>query len=191
MSVECLAGPVGVPTPSPLSEAETWEVLSQLSQLSAFTFVGDDDDDAKSTVSTMSTVSISTRHGFPALSTSDAVLIDDDNSTAAPVLSFKDALLGGAGGITTTKAKALQCTPRVVIQRKVRKTKPKTIDEKDGDDPLDWEYYGRKEKGFKRYARNRSVFAARLPSVQETSSFGGGTASDDDATDDDDDETMY
>eukprot|EP00632_Arachnochrysis_sp_CCMP2950_P004763 CAMPEP_0185708494 /NCGR_PEP_ID=MMETSP1164-20130828/26685_1 /TAXON_ID=1104430 /ORGANISM="Chrysoreinhardia sp, Strain CCMP2950" /LENGTH=133 /DNA_ID=CAMNT_0028375953 /DNA_START=8 /DNA_END=405 /DNA_ORIENTATION=+ len=113
----------GSPVVCPRATVEDeWEVVSTVSSIStAFTLVStaawwglaadraeeeDDDEDDR-----LSTVSVSTRHGFPALSASLAPEEEearggdpgDDAATAStaapPARSFKDALLHGSGGV--------------------------------------------------------------------------------------------
>mmetsp|Transcript_4153 Transcript_4153/g.12892 ORF Transcript_4153/g.12892 Transcript_4153/m.12892 type:complete len:178 (+) Transcript_4153:166-699(+) len=147
----------------PPALSEGWEVLSQAS--TAFTLVDDtdvsvvdDDDDAASTCS------VSTRHGFPALCPDEGVLV-----AAAPArATFKEALLVGAGGLDSPASRLLALPARrfhAPVKRRARK--PRAAPEDDDDDPLEFEYYGRKNKGFKRYARDGSVLKARLAVLAE------------------------
>jgi len=161
--MSAVVAPAGDPLSSDRSDA--WEVLSQLS--SHFTLVDPDDSDDDAA----STTSVSTRNGYPSLLGDEVLLFNgddsddsDDISTAAPGLSFKEALLGGAGGVHSDKAKSLsEKTKRArraaaLVKRKARVVSPTTKkmrgDLTNDEDPLDYEYYGRKAKGFNRYKRN-------------------------------------
>ena len=131
------------------------------------------DEDAESCYS------VSSRHGFPSLKTEDIIIDLGDNIDAATAsteanirITFKDALLAGAGGINTAKARALRRPTRrfnYFHQKQKAKTYVKDDDDDDGQrDLLDLDYYSRKAKGFKRYAqatRYSTRLTAKAPAL--------------------------
>lgn len=136
-----------------------WEIVS-VSDMSEFSFVpcADDDD----------VMSICTATGFPAL-------CDVGDAATAMRVTFKDALLQGAGGIDTAQAAKLARakTALAAVQRKARK--PVEKETATDDDVYEDEYWNRKARGCKLYhLRNpRARFKLCAPIVE-------GVESDDD-----------
>lgn len=135
-----------------------WEIVS-VSDMSEFSFVPYDDDVA----------SICTATGFPALCEVG------DAATAVRALTFKDALLQGAGGLDTIQAAKLARakTALAAVHRKPRK--PAEKEAAMDDDFYEDEYWTRKARGCKLYhLRNpRARFKICAPIVE-------GVESDDD-----------
>lgn len=142
-----------------------WEIVS-VSDMSEFSFVPraeDDNDDV---------VSVCTATGFPAL----CDVVDDDAATAMRALSFKDALLLGAGGLATDQAAKLSRAKTVLaaVQRKPRKPRDRAEIDSAMDDGYQGEdeYWTRKARGCKLYhlrnPRARLKFCAPIVECDES-----------------------
>lgn len=144
---------------------DAWEIVSAVSEFSfvagdSFSVVDDELDD---------TISVSTANGFPAharIADLDMISVDSGATTAAlPVLTFKEALMFGAGGLTSAKAVALQRAPTrlSLVPRKPRKAKALEAAPSFEDYDADYEYYSRKERGQRLYRLRapRAAFSAK------------------------------
>eukprot|EP00630_Chrysocystis_fragilis_P005910 CAMPEP_0197396428 /NCGR_PEP_ID=MMETSP1165-20131217/9535_1 /TAXON_ID=284809 /ORGANISM="Chrysocystis fragilis, Strain CCMP3189" /LENGTH=161 /DNA_ID=CAMNT_0042922253 /DNA_START=130 /DNA_END=615 /DNA_ORIENTATION=+ len=136
---------------------EAWEVVSAVSE---FSLVG---DSLMEEVEDIETMSVSTATGFPALSRVDFDLLEDDDGSTqvVPRPSFKEALMLGAGGPTSSKAIALQAAPSR-LPRVARKPRQRKVREASAAREIDFDY-----EYFSRKARGQRLYRLRAPRAKE------------------------
>mmetsp|Transcript_6233 Transcript_6233/g.9304 ORF Transcript_6233/g.9304 Transcript_6233/m.9304 type:complete len:170 (-) Transcript_6233:1506-2015(-) len=134
-----------------VADQDAWEILSSgISEMSEF-----------SILDSIDVVSISLEK--------DMKKCDDTASTKRTMMSFKEALIFGAGGPNSVQGLALaKYQSRLPpVSRKPRR--PKIASHHDADyepPPLDLEYYARKAHGAKRYLNNNPSSAAKIKLAQ-------------------------